>query len=592
MKRTGRISGLVAASVAFAWAGAAPEPAWKIIRSDHFEIYTQADSGTARLAASWFERLRAFFEQRGLESKPALPVRVIGFSSRREFDSYKLRAGADAYYIGTESRNYIVLPGLGVAEFVTAAHEYTHARLHASGWKLPPWLSEGAADFFSTVRISERESDVGADLPARMDVLRQKRWMPIAELFAAPSPSVQTRNQSTALFYAESWALTEMLALSDGYRPKFWQLVDRLGSGTPGAEGLRAVYSKSVSQIESDLHRWVDRDRFQPLRFPGVTASSAAATVQTASASEASLMLADLALASGELDRAKEMYEGVVSESASNAEAWSALGVIALRQGKPGIARANWRRAIANGLKDAQICYRYAALADEAGGDADELRPALERAVELEPGFDDARYKLALLESNAGRYDAALEQLRAMREVPRIRAYGYWMATAYALEELGRRGEGKAAAAKALEKAGSPEECIRARQLAYLCDTDLAVQLARDEKGQLQVMTTRAPHGAANWNPFIEPGDRMQRAEGRLVEIRCEGGKATGIVVSMTGGSLKISIADPAQVAMRNAPSAFSCGAQTGATVIVDYAALTKADGAGTAGIARGIEFR
>lgn len=573
-------------------ASASPEPTWTIARSDHFEIYTQADSETVRSAITWFEQLWTFFEQSGLEWKQPRPVRVIGFRSRREFDSYRIPAAADAYYIGTVTRDYIVMPGLGTAEFVTAAHEYTHARLHASGLRLPSWLSEGLADFFSTVHISERESEVGGELPMRIDVLRHNAWMPLAQLFAAaPTASGQPRRQSVASFYAQSWALTEMLALSDGYRPRFRELVNKVGSGMTSAEGLRSVYSKSLDQVEADLRKWVNGDRFKPVRLPGVTSGSTAVAMATASRLEAELMLADLALAAGELDRAEGLYGELVRESPENGEAWAALGTIALHKGKALLARQDWRRAMDDGVADAQLCYRYAELEDKAGADADEMRRVLQRVVELEPGFDDARYKLALLENNTGRYQEALTQLKAMHEVIGARAYGYWTAVAYALEELGRRDEAKRAAAKAMESAGTPDEREHARQLAYMAATDLGVQFTRDAKGQLQMMTTRVPHGASDWNPFVEPGDQMRRVEGRLLEIRCDGAKATGLAIATANGTLQVAIADPTQVEMRNAPAEFTCGPQTGTTVMVDYAVSTKA-GAQVAGVARGLEFR
>ena len=48
---------------------------------------------------------------------------------------------------------------------------------------------------------------------------------------------------------------------------------------------------------------------------------------------------------------------------------------------------------------------------------AGDIRPALERAVALEPDFDDAHYQLALLEKNAGHYEAAIREFHAMRIV-------------------------------------------------------------------------------------------------------------------------------------------------------------------------------
>ena len=87
--------------------------------------------------------------------------------------------------------------------------------------------------------------------------------------------------------------------------------------------------------------------------------------------------------------------------------------MIALHKGDSAGARRAWKHAIDQGIADANLCYRYAILADQAGLPAGDIRPALERAIALQPDFDDAHYQLALLEKNAGRYEAAL------RRVPR-----------------------------------------------------------------------------------------------------------------------------------------------------------------------------
>lgn len=91
-----------------------------------------------------------------MEPEERATVRVIGFRSASEYNAFRLRPTADAYYIGTESRDYIVMPALGTNEFPVAAHEYAHLVLRASGLRLPPWLNEGLAEYFSTVRIGRR----------------------------------------------------------------------------------------------------------------------------------------------------------------------------------------------------------------------------------------------------------------------------------------------------------------------------------------------------------------------------------------------------------------------------------------------------
>lgn len=564
---------------------------WTLARSSHFEVYSEAGGEAARRALLWFEQLRTFFEQSGLPCGGGSPVRVIGFASPREYDAYRLRPSADAYYIGTESRDYIVMPTLGESEFAIAAHEYAHLVLHASGVKIPSWLSEGLAEYFSTVRIGDRGCEIGGAIPRHSETLRHTPWMSLPELLALPAgSSVELKRESGALFYAQSWALTAMLATSAEYGSRFRALIAAIARGQPSAEALATVYAKPLPVIARDMRDWLASAKFGVIEAPGVVVAGVMEEESELSSFASRSLFADLLGAAGKLDRAEALYRDLARESPKNAEVSAALGVIALRKGENAIARREFKQALDRGLRDAGLYYRYALLAENAGSTADDIRCALERAVALKPDFDDARYKLALLESNAGHYEAAVSQLRAMRSVAAARTYGYWSALAYALGELGRRDEAKAAAERAREHATTAAERATAAQLAYVAQTDLTVQFTRDANGHPQLVTTRVAHGAAAWNPFIEPGDHILRAEGQLRSIECSGNKVTGVGLDTKEGALKLAIPDPLHVLMRNAPSEFVCGAQASSTVSVEYAVFGKtADGDG---VLRGMEFR
>jgi hypothetical protein len=101
-------------------------------------------------------------------------------------------------------------------------------------------------------------------------------------------------------------------------------------------------------------------------------------------------------------------------------------------------------------------------------------------------------------------------------------------------------------------------------------------------------VTTRIPRRTANWNPFVEPLDDVRTIEGELREVDCAG-PVTRIVVESGAARQTLAIPDPARVQVRNAPSEFTCGPQSGDKVIVVYAAprTPVADA-----IVRGIEFR
>jgi tetratricopeptide (TPR) repeat protein len=559
-----RIAAVAALSIFPMSTHAAPAPAWRLTRSGHFEIYSQSSDQRARAMLEWFEQLRAFFEQqRGWTADAATPVRVIVFASEQEYQPYRLRSASDAYYVGTRSQNYIVMATDDPAHFGLAAHEYAHLVMHTSGEQLPPWLKEGLAEFFATLHITGHGTELGGPLPGRLRTLKTRAWMPIAEVLSASEESHARQERSAAdLFYAESWALTEMLLLS----PKYAQ------SSTTDLDAEAAT---------RDLHQWIDQPKLPVIQLPEVVAPPVDVEVSDVPTVAAQFLLAEVLLAAGQFDRAAERFHALPD----SAEKSAALGAIALHQGDSAGARRAWKRAIDEGIADAQLCYTYAILADQAGLPADDIRPALQRAIELQPDFDDAHYQFALLEKNARHYEAALEQFHAMRTVPGTRAYTYWLALADTFNELGRRDQAQSAARRASELATTAAERTHAAEETYIAETDPGVQFARDASGHLQLVTTRMPHQQSDWNPFIEPGDDIRRIQGQLREIDC--GQPTTIRVEAAGKLVTLAIPDLGHVQMRHAPSEFVCGPQSPAALVsVDYAQSKN----GT-GIVRGIEF-
>jgi hypothetical protein len=200
-----------------------PDTPWRLAQTEHFQIYTQSSAERARGILLWFEQLRAFFEQQGGWKAPSSPpVRVVVFTSGQEYQPYRLRSNSDAYYVGTQNQTYIVMGTDNPAKFGVAAHEYAHVILGASGLKLPLWLKEGLAEFFATLHITEHATELGGALPGRLQTLQKRTWMPLAQLMSLSDDSQRRQERGDAdLFYAESWALTEMLMLSPKYAPSF-----------------------------------------------------------------------------------------------------------------------------------------------------------------------------------------------------------------------------------------------------------------------------------------------------------------------------------------------------------------------------------
>src|SRR5207248_1244758 len=199
-----------------------------------------------------------------------------------------------------------------------------------------------------------------------------------------------------------------MLMFSPKYGPHFRKL----------AENPVAL---PIADLERDLRVWVNGPK-PVLPLPGVPGAGVAAQIADVPSFETQQLLAEVLMVSGKLDLAEQRYRELVQERPDSANLHAALGAVAFQKGDRAEAQTRWKQAIALGVTDAALCFRYTALASTAGVPPDEIRPALERAVALRPDFDDARYDLALLEKNAGHDEIAVGHLQTMAPVARARA--------------------------------------------------------------------------------------------------------------------------------------------------------------------------
>jgi hypothetical protein len=566
---------------------------WTLVRSPHFQVYSQLGEQDGRSIGLTLEQLRGFFLTSGeLGAHAALendrPVRVLQFATTSAYASFRPRASADAFFLGSEAVNYIVLAPAGPNRPRTLAHEYAHLVVHSAGIHLPPWFAEGIAEFFSSLDITPRESLIGGDLPGRSQVLRNGSRIPLEKLLTMPEDDpLRERRDDAGLFYAESWELTHMLLFSPQYRPKVHALWAAFNTGVIAAPALARIYGRPIEIIKSDLRDWINAPK-SAMPLPGVPAHDQHLRASRVNQADSDSVLAGLVLASGDLDRAQAVYASLQIQRTSDPTVAATLGTIALRKHDDVKAILEWKRAFDLGVRDPVVCYQYANLLENTHAPEDQVAAALRRALELKPGYDDARYKLALLEERRQNFPAALEQLRAMRSVSRARAYTYWLTMASALLGAEQRPAAKAAARKAIEFAANADERHLATLLELDTETDMTVQFARDSGGNLRMVTSRKPHGATDWNPFIEFGDEIRTVTGRIRKVECTLGAITGFEIGGTT-TLHVSLPDPSHVLIEGGKPEFYCGAEDGREVRIQYAAKPAQDG--TDGILRGMHF-
>jgi hypothetical protein len=250
---------LAVPALAFAFAilaSATPQAAeWKQLRSPHFELYTTVSAGAAKDALRYFENIYDFFD-RFMQMRPDPParVRIVMFSSDKEFGPYRPAKTADAYYQSGLLRETIVIGDFTEQAHPTIVHEYTHLLINQLDGEFPLWLNEGLAEFFSTFDRSGKDVLVGRHSPGRLYAYQTDRLLSIPRLLVLDQASPEFRSEeSVGMVYAESWALTHMIMLDERYRPKSAGFLRLVAGGTSAADAFDKVYGRTLNQVEGDL---------------------------------------------------------------------------------------------------------------------------------------------------------------------------------------------------------------------------------------------------------------------------------------------------------------------------------------------------
>jgi tetratricopeptide (TPR) repeat protein len=275
---------------------------------------------------------------------------------------------------------------------------------------LPPWLNEGLAEYFETVRLGTGRNIITADpQPNHLGLLRRSAMIPSAEFFAFTTADLKVMTpEKRRLYYSQAWAVTDTLfrthKLSLSNIP---ETVGRLAPGDRTADELRSEYTN----LETDLNQNV-RGIFPPPQI--ITADSEVPKIDIPASTpltspRASLVLGDLLLHTGELARSEPFLRQAVVDLADDVRVNASFGVLLTRQEKFAEAKPYLQKAIAAGHANHLILFNYAysrlhefmegssisQIPDEAAID---IRAQLKRAIQLGPKFTDSYRLLALVD--------------------------------------------------------------------------------------------------------------------------------------------------------------------------------------------------
>src|SRR6266550_1519267 len=270
-----------------------PKEEWILARSKHFVFVSSAGERKTREIAAGLETLAAALMQVSphFSAAPA-ETRVFIFSRHREAQPYfdmlvgVKNAHVSGVFVSSKNMGSMLIENrYGSGEDRTPFHELIHYLIANSGTRPPLWLEEGLAEYFSNAELRNGSIRAGAPIAAHVQMLRQRRLIPLRELFTIKTESdVYNRAETQRSFYAESWALVQWLIKTNP--AAFYDFMHDVENGRSVEESLRIRYKRSLD----DMQRAFDVSASAPPIGTTLNVPNVDATVTTAPLDRAGLL--------------------------------------------------------------------------------------------------------------------------------------------------------------------------------------------------------------------------------------------------------------------------------------------------------------
>ena len=386
---------------------------WIELRSPHFLVATNSSEKQARHVADQFERMRAVFHTLfpKLQMDPGAPIIVLAVNSEKDFralepEAYlakgQLKLGG-LFLRGLE-KNYVLLrlDAQGEHPYEVVYHEYTHLLMGKAAEWMPLWLNEGLAEFYQNTDIHDKDVDLGQTSVDNIQLLRQQRLLPLTTLFAvdANSPYYHEENKGS-IFYAESWALTHYLQVTD-YHEKTHRLTDYSDLLERKTDPLTAAQTAfgDLKHLESELNNYVQHGNYVYFRMKTTTeVDDSAFQLQALTPVQADAVCADFLAYNDRIKDARTLLDHVLQEDPKNVAAQETMGFIEFRERHLDEAKKWYAQAVQLDSRSYLAHYYFAAISMMGTippADEKQVEDSLRRSIQLNPSFAPSFDQLAV----------------------------------------------------------------------------------------------------------------------------------------------------------------------------------------------------
>jgi len=261
-----------------------PSP-WLEIHSTHFTVITDAGDKKGKEIALRFEQMRSVFASLLLKDRlnQPVPLTILAFKNDKNyFQCAPLRDGqpiaAPGFFVHGEDQNFIVLNLFEEESWRAVAHDFAHMLLNYNYPPVEGWFDEGMAEYFSSIRVANREVEIGGDpelqpvftqdllqnqhqaqdLPKSLtELLGGQVWLAWPDLLTMKHDT-SAYNEAThhTLFYAQSWITVHYL-INKKKLPEtgtFFDLIEN--QHMPVDKAVLQAYDKSLAQFDESVKEY------------------------------------------------------------------------------------------------------------------------------------------------------------------------------------------------------------------------------------------------------------------------------------------------------------------------------------------------
>jgi tetratricopeptide (TPR) repeat protein len=337
------------------------EGRWIEIRSEHFVLASALSEERSTRLALELENFRAAVDvltgAKGIED--AIPTKI--YLLPRAEEALGFGGSLDGYFSAQMRANYAVMIASGSYSDEVLKHEYTHYLIANRDLRqFPPWLNEGLAEVFSTLRVAGSAVEFGRGVEGRLNNLMTENWISFESVLDR-RPGSRMGGRVTAMFYAQSWMLVHYLMVGGGraeFPANVADYMRRLEGREPALPAFEAAFGLEVGPLE---HQLIDYSRRMGYyRFTLKTPfSEAALRTREMPIDEVAAEVGLLASMRGNHDDARAMYEAALAANPDNADALVGLADLHKFAHRYDEAAPLYERALALEPNDAEHLLDY-----------------------------------------------------------------------------------------------------------------------------------------------------------------------------------------------------------------------------------------